>query len=191
MRSRAPVLLALVLLAAGRAGGASGELIVSVADQETALVGNGRTLARFPVSTSKFGVGDGVGSYRTPIGQTFVSAKIGDHLPAGAVIKNRAATGERVSADAPGRDAIVSRVIWLRGMDGSTANTRDRCIYIHGSAEENRIGKRASFGCVRMRSRDVMALYDLVHIGTHVLITEKHLRDFLPPEEPSCLARSD
>jgi len=75
-------------------------------------------------------------SYRTPHGETFVSAKIGDGLPAGAVIKNRNATGEIVNANAPGRDAIVSRVIWLRGMDGTTANTRDRCIYIHGTAED-------------------------------------------------------
>jgi hypothetical protein len=96
-----------------------------------------------------------------------------------------------VKANAPGRDAIVSRVIWLRGMDGTTANTRDRCIYIHGTAEEQRIGRRASFGCIRMRSKDVIALYSLVHIGTHVRISAKPLQGFLPPEEPSLLARAD
>ncbi len=167
------------------------EIVVSVADQEMALLARGKVVKRFPVSTSKFGTGDAVGSYRTPLGETFVSAKIGDGLPAGAVIKNRNATGEIVQANAPGRDAIVSRVIWLRGMDGTTANTRDRCIYIHGTAEEQRIGRRASFGCIRMRSKDVVVLYGLVHIGTHVRISEKPLRDFLPPEEPSLLARAD
>ncbi|MDQ6654623.1 MAG: L,D-transpeptidase [Verrucomicrobiota bacterium] len=96
-----------------------------------------------------------------------------------------------MNPNAPGRDAIVSRVIWLRGMDGTTANTRERCIYIHGTAEEQMIGQRASFGCIRMRSKDVIALYGLVHIGTHVRISEKPLRDFLPAEEPSLLARSD
>lgn len=191
------VVFALVLLCGlgvapnGRAGGSAPEIVVSVADQELALIARGKVIKRFPVSTSKFGTGDAVGSYRTPLGETFVSAKIGDGLPAGAVIKNRNATGEIVKPNAPGRDTIVSRVIWLRGMDGTTANTRDRCIYIHGTAEERRIGRRASFGCVRMRSKDVIALYNLVHIGTHVRISAKRLDDFLPPEEPTLLARAD
>jgi len=174
-----------------RAGGFASEIVVSVADQELALIARGKVVKRFPISTSKFGTGDAVGSYRTPLGETFVSAKIGDGLPPGAVIKNRNATGEIVKANTPGRDAIVSRVIWLRGMDGTTANTRDRCIYIHGTAEEQRIGRRASFGCIRMRSKDVIVLYHLVHIGTHVRISAKPLHDFLPPEEPSLLARAD
>jgi lipoprotein-anchoring transpeptidase ErfK/SrfK len=173
------------------ASGLAPEIVVSVADQELALIARGKVVKRFPVSTSKFGTGDAVGSYRTPLGETFVSAKIGGGLPAGAVIKNRNATGEIVKPNAPGRDTIVSRVIWLRGMDGTTANTRDRCIYIHGTAEERLIGRRASFGCVRMRSKDVIALYNLVHIGTHVRISAKRLDDFLPPEEPTLLARAD
>jgi hypothetical protein len=167
------------------------EVVVSVADQELALIAWGRVVKRFPISTSKFGTGDAIGSYRTPLGQTFVSAKVGDGLPAGAVIENRNPTGEIVNANAPGRDAIVSRVIWLRGMDGTTANTRERCIYIHGTAEERRIGRRASFGCIRMRSKDVIALYSLVHVGMHVRISEKPLANLLPPEEPGPLARVD
>jgi hypothetical protein len=82
-------------------------------------------------------------------------------------------------------------VIWLRGMDGTTANTRERCIYIHGTAEEKMIGRRASYGCIRMRSKDVIALYSLVHVGDHVLISDKPLVRFLPAEEPSLLARAD
>ena len=90
----------------------------------------------------------------------FVSAKFGDKLPPGAVIKNRVPTGEVVGVNAPGRDAIVARVIWLRGMETQNRGARDRCIYIHGTPEEGRIDKPASFGCIRMRSRDVIALYD-------------------------------
>jgi hypothetical protein len=141
-----------------RAAGFAPEIVVSVADQELALIARG---------------------------------KVGDGLLAGAVIKNRNATGEIVKANAPGRDAIVSRVIWLRGMDGTTVNTRGRCIYIHGTAEEQRIGRRASFGCIRMRSKDVIVLYNVVHIGTHVRISAKPLHEFLPPEELSLLARAD
>jgi hypothetical protein len=190
-RALAGVVLVLLSATAARAVGGPPEIVVSVADQELALIARGKVVKRFPISTSKFGTGDAIGSYRTPLGETFVSAKIGDGLPLGAVLKNRNATGEIVKANAPGRDAIVSRVIWLRGMDGTTVNTRERCIYIHGTAEEQRIGRRASFGCIRMRSKDVIVLYSLVHIGTHVRISEKPLANFLPPEEPSLLARAD
>jgi len=166
-------------------------LIASISDQESALISHGKLLACHPISTSKFGSGDAIGSYRTPTGDFYVSAKIGDGLVPGAVIKSRIPSGERAPANAPGRDAIVSRVIWLRGTEFGNRHARDRCIYIHGTPEERLIGRGASFGCIRMRSRDVIALYRLVHIGTHIQITEKPLRDFLPPEEPSLLARSD
>jgi len=169
----------------------STEVIVSVPDQVLALVDRGRLIARYPISTSKFGIGDSAGSYRTPLGTLFVSAKFGDKLPAGAVIKNRVPTGEIVTANAPGRDAIVARVIWLRGMEPQNRDARDCCIYIHGTPEERRIGKPASFGCIRMRSRDVIALYSSVHIGMHVIITRKQISDFIQADEPSLLARSD
>jgi lipoprotein-anchoring transpeptidase ErfK/SrfK len=169
----------------------STEVIVSVPDQVLALVDRGRLIARYPVSTSKFGIGDSAGSYRTPLGTLFVSAKFGDNLPPGAVIKNRVPTGEVLTANAPGRDPIVARVIWLRGMEAQNRGARDRCIYIHGTPEERRIGKPASFGCIRMRSRDVIALYNSVHIGMHVTVTRKQISDFIQADEPSFLARSD
>jgi lipoprotein-anchoring transpeptidase ErfK/SrfK len=169
----------------------SADMIVSVPDQELALVDRGKLIARYSISTSKFGTGDSNSSYRTPLGTLFVSAKIGDRLRPGAVIKNRIPTGEVVAVDAPGRDPIVSRVIWLRGMETQNQKARDRCIYIHGTPEERRIGKPASFGCIRMRSRDVIDLYDRVHIGTHVLITLSKIHDFVKSEEPELLARSD
>jgi len=148
-------------------------------------------VARYRVSTSKFGNGDSAGSYRTPLGTLFVTGKFGDHLPAGTVIKNRTPTGEVIAVDAPNRDAIVSRVIWLRGMEQQNAAARDRCIYIHGTPEERNIGKAASFGCIRMRSRDIMALYDRVHIGMHVTVSEKPLEELVPGEKPTLLSRAD
>ena len=187
------VVLFLVSIAGSKALAAplSADMIVSVPDQELALVDRGKLIARYSISTSKFGTGDSNASYRTPLGTLFVSAKIGDRLPVGAVIKNRIPTGEVIAADALGRDAIVSRVIWLRGMEAQNQKARDRRIYIHGTPEERRIGKPASFGCIRMRSRDVIELYDRVHIGTHVLITLRRIHDFVKPEERSLLAGSD
>jgi len=170
------------------------EMVVSVPDQKLAVIDRGKLISKYPISTSKFGLGDGNGTYRTPLGILFVSAKFGDHLPAGAVIKNRMATGEIVDPNAPGRDAIVSRVIWLRGMEQQNKLARDRCIYIHGTPEERLIGRPASFGCIRMRSRDVIALYDLAHVGMHVTITQRKIDSFIPrrdDSEPSLLARSD
>ena len=194
-RVLAPLLLVLLLasLAAskGFATPLSADIVVSVPDQELALVDRGKLIVRYFVSTSKFGTGDSNASYRTPLGTLFVSAKVGDRLPAGAVIKNRIPTGEIVAVDAQGRDSIVSRVIWLRGLEAENQKARDRCIYIHGTPEERRIGKSASFGCIRMRSRDIIDLYDRVHIGTHVVITLRRIHDFVKVEEPSLLARSD
>ena len=191
---RITVLAIIFVIFGGFSAGASTlstEVIISVPDQVLALVDRGRLIAQYPVSTSKFGIGDSTGSYRTPLGTLFVSAKFGDRLPPGAVIKNRVPTGEIVAADAPGRDAIVARVIWLRGMEAQNRGARDRCIYIHGTPEERRIGQPVSFGCIRMRSRDVIALYDSVHIGMHVLITQKQIGGFIRADEPSLLARSD
>ena len=192
-RVTAPLALILVSLGWCRAVAAplSADMIVSVPDQVLALVDRGKLIARYSISTSKFGTGDSASSYRTPLGTLFVSAKVGDRLPAGAVIKNRIPTGEMVGVDAPGRDAIVSRVIWLRGMEAQNQKARDRCIYIHGTPEERRIGNPASFGCIRMRSRDIIDLYDRVHIGTHVLVTLRKMHDFVKPEESDLLARTD
>ncbi len=186
-----------ILLVITRIAGAlsvATEMIISVPDQQLALIDRGKLICKYPISTSKFGLGDGNATYRTPLGTLFVSAKFGDHLPAGVVIKNRVPTGEIVNANAPGRDAIVSRVIWLRGMEQQNRSARDRCIYIHGTPEERRIGTPASFGCIRMRSKDVIALYDLAHIGMHVTITERRIDNFIhqhDDEQPSLLARSD
>ena len=191
----APLILVVILVnqggVAALATPLSADMIVSVPDQVLALVDRGKLISKYIISTSKFGTGDSAASYRTPLGTLFVSAKIGDRLPQGAVIKNRIPTGEIVAVDAPGRDPIVSRVIWLRGMEAQNQKARDRCIYIHGTPEERRIGKPASFGCIRLRSRDIIDLYDRVHIGTHVLITLRRIHDFVKPEEPDLLAKTD
>src|SRR5437773_5823984 len=89
------------------------------------------------------------------------------------------------------RDAIISRVIWLRGMERQNSTAHDRCIYIHGTPEERHIGKPFSFGCIRMRSWDVIALYDSVHIGMQVTISEKPIDELLPREKPTLLSRAD
>jgi hypothetical protein len=148
-------------------------IVISVADQQLAAVVGNRVSATYPVSTSKFGVGDGAGSYKTPLGVLRITDKIGGSLLLGSVIKNRSATGEVVAPNAPGRDAIVSRILWLEGQETGNSNAGARGIYIHGTPEESRLGQPVSWGCIRMRSRDVAQLFDWVTEGTTVEIVNQ------------------
>ena len=150
------------------------EVIVSVKEQKLMLLQNGARVTTYPVSTSKFGLGDGFGRMTTPIGAMAVAQKIGDHAPPGAVFKTRRLTGEILKPNAPGRDPIITRIIWLRGLEASTAHAFARAIYIHGTPEEKKIGKPASYGCIRMKSKDVLALYSQLPVGAVVkVVTEK------------------
>lgn len=146
------------------------QAIVSVADQKLAVIRDGQVVAKYPISTSRFGVGDASGSYKTPLGKLKVCEKLGGNLPSGAVIKHRQATGEVLSVNAPGRDPIVTRILWLDGQEAGNARAKDRAIYIHGTPEEKLIGKPASYGCIRMRSQDVIALYNELGVGSTVSV---------------------
>lgn len=146
------------------------EIIVDVNRQRLDLVLNGRRLASYPVSTSRFGLGDKYHSYKTPIGQFEVDGKIGGSLPLGAVLKKGRFTGEILQPNAPGRDPIVTRMIRLRGLERQNANSYGRGIFIHGTPDEKRIGKPVSWGCIRMRSSDVVELYSRIGNGTRVTI---------------------
>jgi lipoprotein-anchoring transpeptidase ErfK/SrfK len=141
---------------------------ISVSDQEMLVTDRGQPVARYPVSTSKFGVSSAPNSYGTPAGKHRVVTKIGDGLPQGAVFKSRRFTGEVLPVDAPGRDPIVTRILWLTGLESGNRNSYGRYIYIHGTPEERNIGRPVSYGCIRMRSRDVAELYDRVGVGAKV-----------------------
>ncbi|CAN5223217.1 hypothetical protein BH23VER1_BH23VER1_04720 [soil metagenome] len=151
------------------------DLVVSVKDQRMLVVKEGVPVATYPVSTSKFGVGTGKGTYKTPLGKLEIAEKIGCGSPPGTVFKSRRRTGEILPVDAPGRDPIVTRILWLRGKERHNADTYGRYIYIHGTPEERNIGQPASYGCIRMRSRDVIDLYDRVGEGSEVLISTASL----------------
>jgi len=140
----------------------------------------GNLLATYPVSTSKFGLGDRPGSRFTPLGQLQIAEKIGDNAPPGAVFKDRRRTGEIVLANSPGRDPIVTRILWLRGRESQNANAFARDIYIHGTPEERLIGTPASYGCVRMRSTDIVQLYNIVGVGAAVTIVDGPLVSAVP-----------
>lgn len=161
-------------------------VVVSVRDQKLMVLKDGAKVATYPISTSKFGIGDNSGRMTTPLGLLQVAKKIGDNFPAGAVFHNRRWTGEILKPNAPGRDPVITRIIWLRGLEVQNAHALNRCIYIHGTPEEKTIGRPASYGCIRMKSRDVVALYNMVPLGAFVQIVEERLpkaRAFKPSNE--------
>jgi len=193
--------LAIALLGFFVAGGLSScsttkpnrEIRVSVADQKMALYENGAPVRVYGVSTSKFGVGDSPSSNCTPVGKMRVAKKIGNGLPPGMVFKSRQPTGEVLRPNAPGRDPIVTRILWLQGTESKTRNAYRRFIYIHGTPEEHNIGRPASYGCIRMRSMDVIDLFNHVPEGMPVIIDKgrlpgeaRHQNEYVyvPPPQP-------
>jgi lipoprotein-anchoring transpeptidase ErfK/SrfK len=161
------------------------QVIISIPEQRMVLLQDGQPVATFPVSTSKFGLGDVPGRSETPLGNLEIARKIGGNAPSGAVFKSRRLTGEVVPPDAPGRDPIVSRILWLRGLEPQNARAFDRYIYIHGTPEEHNIGRPVSYGCIRMRSRDMIQLYDVVGTGARVTIVTEPLESLVPTLAPT------
>ena len=151
------------------------QIVISVPEQRMVVLNDGIPTAFYPVSTSRFGLSDHPGSNGTPLGALEIAEKIGGGEPLGMKFKSRVPTGEIVPVDAPGRDPVVTRILWLRGLEPVNANAYDRYIYIHGTPEERSVGQPASYGCVRMRSRDVAALYDEVGKGARVFIRNESL----------------
>lgn len=174
-RTSVTIVCGLVLFLSGCAD-THHRLIVSIPDQKMLVLTDGKPSAMYPVSTSKFGSGDREGSYATPLGHLCVRRKIGGGSPLGTVFHSRKPTGEVLPPNAPGRDPIVTRILWLDGLEDHNRNAFSRCIYIHGTPQEEMIGTPASYGCIRMKSADVAKLYDLVGHGAHVIITESSLK---------------
>ena len=180
MTLRNYLLLVTLFLASCAAPDTQHHIVISTRDQKLAVLDRGNLLVTYPVSTSKFGLGDRPGSRFTPLGQLQIAEKIGDNAPPGAVFKDRRRTGEIVLANSPGRDPIVTRILWLRGRESQNANAFGRDIYIHGTPEERLIGRPASYGCVRMRSTDIVQLYNIVGIGAAVTIVDAPLVSAVP-----------
>lgn len=147
------------------------EIHVSIRDQLLTLKDGETPLRIYPVSTSRFGIGTEEGSFKTPIGRFRVAEKIGDETPAGTIFRSRVALKPNDPLP-PTEDLVMSRILWLDGLDEHNANTRERFIYIHGTKHEAKIGSPASCGCIRMRNADVVELFDLVDHGTPVIIEQ-------------------
>jgi len=142
---------------------------ISVRQQRLTLRSGRKTLAVYPVSTSRFGLGSKEGSFKTPTGKFRVAEKIGDGMAPGTVFKSRRPvkpTKKMLRDD----DLVMTRILWLDGLEPRNANTHYRYVYIHGTNHEDEIGTPASHGCVRMKNADVIELFERVEEGTPVEI---------------------
>lgn len=160
---------------------------VSIAAQSLELLDDsGRPLRRYRVSTARNGPGEIQGSYKTPRGRHLIRAKIGAGMPANTVFVRRRPTGEiwtpELAARFPNRDWILTRILWLSGAEPGfnrlgDVDTMRRYIYLHGSPDTVAMGVPGSIGCVRMRNRDIVELFDLVPPYTRVDIVEHAVED--------------
>src|SRR5213595_395694 len=142
---------------------------ISVRRQELVLKSGRKKLVEYPISTSRFGLGSKEGSFKTPTVTFRIADKIGDGMPAGTVFKSRRpvkATKKLLREE----DLVMTRILWLDGLERRNANTHSRYVYIHGTNHEEEIGSPASHGCVRMKNKDVMELFDRIAEGTPVEI---------------------
>jgi lipoprotein-anchoring transpeptidase ErfK/SrfK len=144
---------------------------VSIRDQLLTLKEDETPVRTYLVSTSRFGVGTEEGSLKTPIGRFRVAEKIGGDMPTGTIFQSRVPL-KPADPLPPTEDLVMSRILWLDGLDEHNTNTRERFIYIHGTKHEDKIGSPASCGCIRMRNADVVELFDLVDHDTSVIIEE-------------------
>lgn len=144
---------------------------IAVGPQTLSLWDGFHLVRQWPCSTSRYGLGFEEGSYKTPLGAFRLYAKFGDNAPWNTRFKAKAPYGEW-DGKKTSRDLILARVMCLEGLDDLNANTKSRYIYIHGTNQEDDIGKIASYGCIRLKNAAVMELYDLVPVGVPLWIRE-------------------
>lgn len=154
-------------------------IVIDAAKQELTLYDGELVLKRYSVSTAKKGLGEKNGSFCTPRGRHIVRAKIGAGQPENTVFVRRRPTGEIWSRELhekfPGRDWMLTRLLWLSGCEPGKnrlgdVDTMRRYIYIHGSPDTAEMGRPGSIGCIRMRNRDIIELFELVPPYTPVEI---------------------
>ena len=152
---------------------------IDIAKQELRLFRGDALLASYAISTAKNGVGQKMGSECTPVGQHIIRAKIGGKSPENTVFVGRRETGEIFSEalrkQNPDRDWILTRILWLSGTEkgknrAGEVDTMRRYIYIHGCPDGDSFSVPSSHGCVKMRNKDIIALYENVEAGIHVFI---------------------
>ena len=152
------------------------KIIINISEQKLYLYKmNDELVKDYPISSSKYGIGSKANTGKTPLGLHKIENKIGADSPTGTIFKGRKNTGKIANIDAENGDLVTTRIMWLKGLEagknlGKGIDSYKRYIYIHGTAEESKIGQPASHGCIRMLNHDVIDLFDRVQENTSVNI---------------------
>lgn len=158
------------------------QIIIDTQQQTLFLYENAAVIKTYPISTAKQGLGEQKNSFQTPRGWHIIRAKIGQSQPINTIFKARRPTGQiyhpELAIKYPHTDWILSRIIWLSGLEIgknrlAKCDTMQRYIYIHGTSDEDGIGKPISMGCIRMNNVDIIELFDFVSVGLSVFITDR------------------
>ena len=154
-------------------------LFVSIDNQKMYHIKNNKIINVFIISSSSYGTGNKVGSNKTPLGLHKIKNKFGDKTPINGKMIGRFFYGQVATiyndTTKSKTDDITSRILWLEGLEagknkGKGIDSFKRYIYIHGTSEEGRLGTPASHGCIRMKNKEVIDLYNIIEVGTLVLI---------------------
>lgn len=149
-------------------------LHINLSRQRLTLESGASVLLECPVSSGKAGIGHENGSGKTPVGRFRICQKIGAGMPGDTIFLSRLPAGRYPDAIPAGMDEhsdfILTRILWLDGLDAANANTRERYIYIHGTNRTDLLGTPASLGCIRLSPRDMLELFDLAQEGMEVSI---------------------
>ena len=157
----------------------SAHIEVDISEQRLYLIENNLIKASYPISTSKYGEGSIQNSFKTPLGEHSIKEMIGEEAEINTIFTSRINTKRSATIidqyEDTDNDYVTSRIIWLDGEEegfnkGGNVDSFRRYIYIHGTHEEGLIGTKASHGCIRMFNYDVIELFNLVNIGTKVVI---------------------
>lgn len=154
---------------------------IDLKKQQLSLISDGKVIFDASISSARNGPGEIQGSEKTPRGWHVVRAKIGNGHAINSVFVGRRPTGEKFTEklreENAGRDWILTRILWLSGLEPGfnrlgNVDTMRRYIYIHGCPDNDVMGQPGSHGCIKMRNKDVVKLFDLIDVGEQVLITE-------------------
>lgn len=151
-------------------------VVIDVSEQRARLMDGEKLIKIYPISTSANGVGCEFGSSKTPSGRLKIHKKIGSGEAIGTVFRSRIPSGEictetpRSSLWQSREDLVLTRILWLEGLEPSNSNTLDRFVYLHGTNQEHLLGTPASHGCIRFSSQNIQELFELVEEGTEVVI---------------------
>ena len=156
-------------------------ILICIKEQKLMLIQDNFKIAEYPISTSKFGIGNKMGSNMTPLGYHVIKEKIGDNVPKDSIYKDGKFTKEIATINNKKSfdyDLMTTRIIKLDGLQkginqGGDIDSYERGIWIHGTPEECHIGIPSSHGCIRMKNDDIISLFDSIEVGTPINIEMK------------------